>query len=400
MYADWFDSSFEIPSLPRAYRILVMQVGALHWKEVEKRKTQNISAFPWAIFQRVALKRTKQITQLLYSIEQDQRHTFDPNKLVCDFIDPSLYIQELSGYWIPSVVSWSPTKQCKFESEIANVDRFKYPQVTDALGRVLTKVCQLWEALDLLEFEPQLQIIVKAQSYNLKEGKSFASQLQRMGVSWEKIIAVGVWCYQVDACLCAEIELALQENIEEKTTVNLEQNSIVVFKNMNLYHRILPMQYKQDTINSTHSQTAQVKMLSFFLVDPMNPSTVDASSVPELNQRFAVAAYLDQFPQVLIHMVTEYLMPEKQAIQQAIEWSLSREKSMKWIRGIEFTDDESDESGTDEDIEVDSPKIHPTSIAARTPHLTTALPEAGFDALFLEHQVSQHSPETQAPNPE
>jgi hypothetical protein len=225
-----------------------------------------------------------------------------------------------------------------FESDIANLNHYHFPDAKLHLAKILSKFCLMWGEGLGIKLQSQLQVIVKAQTYNLEKNDVYEGQLHREGPVEENILAVGIWYYELDRIIKGG-ELQLVLNTNKYTAVSVENNSLIAFRNDYLYHRVTKME-RRETKNPQKYATR--KILCFFLIDPHHPQTLHIDKVPQLNQRFLVADILTSLsllPLVLVRIINDYLQSEEAALLAQHKWSTFRRK-----RGIVVLDENLDNS--------------------------------------------------------
>jgi hypothetical protein len=119
---------------------------------------------------------------------------------ISDLIDPALYLPPKSFNWLPTVVK--PTSRgWEFSSPILNVDEYTFPELRCAIQNVFQSlIFPAFQGLlpfHLLHKRKQLQVVIKAQNYDLHStDDSFESVFHKEGLSSDAILAVGIYYYE------------------------------------------------------------------------------------------------------------------------------------------------------------------------------------------------------------
>lgn len=139
----------------------------------------------------------------------------------------------------------------------------------------------------------ELQVIVKAQVYQVFEGGLYSVSVHTEGTQAEHICAVGLYYVDIDAELDGG-ELQLLRAIKggcgntylRKQTVHVRAGQGVVFDNNAVFHQMLPLSHKavSATAQAKGLKPAQRWVLAFSLVHP--DSVIHSSATIQVNAHF------------------------------------------------------------------------------------------------------------------
>jgi hypothetical protein len=234
---------------------------------------------------------------------------------VHDLIDPGLFPFQfraqmgMEEQWLPSDVAVDEEGSATFLSEINNLDVARYPTFQQHCSAALTKMIPHFEVVLNQNLRGRkLQVIVKAQQYQVWPGGVYEGDLHVEGTKYERIAAVGIFYLAVDPRLQGgQLELARVEASGcgwvsvLKDPVNVYANQCVVFDNRRAkgfnsiastqYHRMMPLTFPSTAeIDEEELKTqspAERMILSFFLVDPNKTPIPSTATEKGVNRRFA-----------------------------------------------------------------------------------------------------------------
>eukprot|EP01119_Soliformovum_irregulare_P025839 TRINITY_DN9668_c0_g1_i1.p1 TRINITY_DN9668_c0_g1~~TRINITY_DN9668_c0_g1_i1.p1 ORF type:complete len:433 (+),score=57.54 TRINITY_DN9668_c0_g1_i1:20-1318(+) len=114
-----------------------------------------------------------------------------------DFDDPSPYVQLRERYhWIPCEISISRRDHyVRFDSPIHNLPLAENKELYVCIGKIFRAMVPMMQTFGLIdETNPQttLQVVIKAQSYHIQPGTSYAGRWHTEGAT-ENVIAAGVY---------------------------------------------------------------------------------------------------------------------------------------------------------------------------------------------------------------
>ncbi len=222
---------------------------------------------------------------------------------VCDIIDPSLNAHEFptgngkqtDQHWIPTDIEVNSQGQVKFTSEINNLDVSKYPKFQDYCSAIMTSMLPYFEAVTRQSLKSRkLQVIVKAQVYEVLPGGFYQGAFHSEGTHHEKIKAVGIYYVDIDSQLCGgnlellRLDKGVGQNANVTTTaIAIQPKQCVIFANDHVYHRMTKLEHQTIDVNSQDDKEVNMGrrwILNFFLVDP-NEKIQSSSAIP-VNHRF------------------------------------------------------------------------------------------------------------------
>ena len=186
--------------------------------------------------------------------------------------------------WLPSEFVIETTGRVDIRSPIHHLPVLpRYRETYDAIAHIFHAMLPMFEQLKLIrktsEQEQRLQVIVKAQSYNLKAGMKYSGRWHTEGQT-ENIVAAGVYYLHIDeeltgGALKFRPKYAPQEHYRMDTdhTVScLKTGAAVVFSN-SIPHRFQQIQ------NFTHDDGRRRTFLNFFIVDPDQPIPMQSNTI-------------------------------------------------------------------------------------------------------------------------
>eukprot|EP01083_Nonionella_stella_P216564 778277_1 len=162
-----------------------------------------------------------------------------------DLIDPSL----TAGYkyLIPAEYN---IKQSKFTSSINNLSYFKYGKALyETIGNILKPMICLfeWVTYSFNQYDT-LQIIVKMQDYQLKDGDKYEGNFHEEGLNQEHIIAVGIYYFDIDDTIKGgnlEIQTDVvsscggSKSLRSWSPKQIRQGDCIVFQTQIILHIVL-----------------------------------------------------------------------------------------------------------------------------------------------------------------
>eukprot|EP01113_Clastostelium_recurvatum_P012559 TRINITY_DN1651_c7_g1_i2.p1 TRINITY_DN1651_c7_g1~~TRINITY_DN1651_c7_g1_i2.p1 ORF type:complete len:380 (-),score=33.82 TRINITY_DN1651_c7_g1_i2:60-1199(-) len=174
--------------------------------------------------------------------------------------------------WIPSDFLIDRSGHVSIVSPVHNLPRVSANRALYAhIARVFEAMVPMFKKLNLInsDKETKLQVIVKAQSYLLEPGMSYAGRWHTEGQT-EHIVAAGVYYAHVDSLLEGGALKFRPMNgpqpyyeIQTDHEVHVKQGAAIVFSNT------IPHRFRKIANNS--SQPGRRTFLNFFVVDPARP---------------------------------------------------------------------------------------------------------------------------------
>ena len=192
-----------------------------------------------------------------------------------DIVDPNLNCLENS--WIAAEFEITNSK-VSINGEINNIPKAKFPELYQDIAMIFEGMLPFMNEVRNLEKLWKLNVVVKIQSYQLKENQTYEGEFHQEGFSNEGIFMVGIYYFEISSKLKGgNLELKYVEEKVKQFLVN--ENDFVVFLNQECEHRIS----KLETIYPQKDQVYERKIISFFIADPKN-STIPNSKKIELNK--------------------------------------------------------------------------------------------------------------------
>ena len=216
---------------------------------------------------------------------------------VQDLIDPGLNAfvfrnqKGIDQQWIPAEIKVEKDGQVsQFLSEINNLDHQKYHQFSPLCCAILSKMIPHFEYIVGKTLRDRsLQVIVKAQVYQVWPGGFYSGSLHCEGTDFERIKAVGIYYVDIDQNQLkgGKLELvnAMSRNSNTsiyRSQIHVKKDQIVVFNNDGVFHKMSKLEHiNKQTENKDNQDNqdqginkekpAQRWILAFFLVDPDHP---------------------------------------------------------------------------------------------------------------------------------
>jgi len=192
--------------------------------------------------------------------------------------DESLKLRE-QYQWIPSNFEVKLNGEVEILTPINGIlDRVKYKEFYDIIAHIFAKMVPLFAKLHLINEDKSttLQVIVKAQEYDLNPGMTYAGRWHMEGQT-EKIVAAGVYYLDVGDLQGGNLKfrpaLAPQDwyGIQTSHETSVSTGTAIVFSNT-IPHRFRKMRNMSNS-NANERRT----FLNFFIVDPTCPIPLPSS---------------------------------------------------------------------------------------------------------------------------
>lgn len=139
----------------------------------------------------------------------------------------------------------------------------------------------------------KLNVIVKIQSYELKEGETYEGQFHQEGFKKEGIFMIAIYYFDISSNLKGghlELKFVKNKNYDESQgCLKLEmetkkfqivENDVAIFLNRRCEHRVSLL----ETYLPKPGRVYERKILAFFIADPQN-STIPTSKNMKINQK-------------------------------------------------------------------------------------------------------------------
>ena len=218
-----------------------------------------------------------------------------------DIVDPNLNCLENS--WIATEFEIKNSKVTT-NGDINNIDKKQYPELYDDIAIIFQEMLPcLKEVQNIEEFE-KLNVIVKIQSYELKNNETYEGEFHQEGLKEEGILMVAIYYFNVSQNLKGgDLELRFpkkeKEGEFEIKRISIDENDVVIFRNQECEHRI----NKLETMYPKIDQIYERKILTFFIADPKKskiPNSVNMTLNKEL-EKDIIYAKRDQFKKNRFH---------------------------------------------------------------------------------------------------
>ena len=198
-----------------------------------------------------------------------------------DIVDPSLNC--LKNSWIATEFEIKNSK-VSINGDINNIDKKKYTELYDDIAMVFQQMLPCMKEVQNMDKYEKLNVIVKIQSYELKNDETYEGEFHQEGFQAEGIFMVAIYYFHVSPNLKGgDLELRfpkfkLSGDIEIKK-ISIEEDDVVIFRNQECEHRI----NKLETLYPKKDQIYERKILAFFIADPKN-SVIPNSKDLKLNK--------------------------------------------------------------------------------------------------------------------
>lgn len=259
-------------------------------------------------------RRQKQLT----NAERQQR-TFKRDLGYGDYDNLSEHEKIRDTYqWLPSDFVIQTDGRVDIQTPIHHLPVLpQYRQAYGAIAQIFHAMLPMFEQLKLIrkdsDREQRLQVIVKAQSYNLKAGMKYSGRWHTEGQT-ENIVAAGVYYLHIDeeltgGALKFRPKRAPQDHyrIETAHTVSsLKTGAAVAFSN-SIPHRFQQIQ------NLTRDDGRRRTFLNFFIVDPDQPIPMQSSTILRSPKNAIVEVFQEwnegRLPGLIVDKIFELLNP-------------------------------------------------------------------------------------------
>lgn len=208
-------------------------------------------------------------------------------------VDQSLNATQ-DGTWIAA--DYDTEKSC-FSSPINNIPLLESPSLTSLLGQVFAKMLPMFERVlnAPLRRDGPLKVFVDIMAYNIGENNSIKNVFHKEG---QDICALGYYFPNIDALVGGDIELQMNVPFIHDdhsnytwykgqhvvtTRLPVEENSMIVFSNQNVYHRMIQAESKESF--------GKRYVVGFFLASPWSAHVPSSSKHPAITHLLTGAEY-------------------------------------------------------------------------------------------------------------
>ena len=208
---------------------------------------------------------------------------------VHDIVDPSFNCLKKS--WISTEFLLKDNK-ASINGEINNISKEQFPNLYEDIQNIFNSMIPYMNEVRDLSIYEKLNVIVKIQSYQLKENEAYDGQFHQEGFKKEGIFMVGIYYFHVSPNLKGgdlELKYVKRKEIDENKILNLitenkllpiEEDDIAIFLNRRCQHRINKLQVISPKVNKIYDR----KILSFFIADPEKSVIPTSNGMTQLNQ--------------------------------------------------------------------------------------------------------------------
>ncbi|CAF1190991.1 unnamed protein product [Adineta steineri] len=220
--------------------------------------------------------------------------------------------------WLPSEFVIDKNGKVDIRTPIIHLPELpEYRQSYDDIAKIFQAMLPMFEQMKLIKLnsneEQKLQVIVKAQSYNLKSGMKYSGRWHTEG-QIENIVAVGVYYLDIDdqlegGSLKFRPKVGPNKSYADGIEINHYVSSIktgtaVVFSNS------IPYRFQQIR-NLTHEDGRRRTFLNFFIVDPEQPIEISPNEIVYVPKDFLIQIFQqwnDQgLPDIIIDKIFKML---------------------------------------------------------------------------------------------
>ena len=206
-----------------------------------------------------------------------------------DIVDPSLNCYEDSWIATEFIIK---DKKIFINGDINNIDKEQFPNLYDDIAAIFGEMFPYMnEIRDLSAFE-KLNVIVKIQSYEIKEKEVYEGQFHQEGYKKEGIFMVGIYYFHISPKLQGgnlEVKYVKYKELDsdkifhyvmDEKKLEVHENDIVIFLNRKCEHRITPL----EVISAQKDEIYQRKILTFFISDPNKSNLPTTKNLTKLNK--------------------------------------------------------------------------------------------------------------------
>eukprot|EP01119_Soliformovum_irregulare_P009083 TRINITY_DN22214_c0_g1_i1.p1 TRINITY_DN22214_c0_g1~~TRINITY_DN22214_c0_g1_i1.p1 ORF type:complete len:544 (+),score=128.21 TRINITY_DN22214_c0_g1_i1:46-1677(+) len=226
-------------------------------------------------FQRTYKERMQQRSNEL-KLEKKSDDGIDRGLRRGQYDEPSSYVRLREQYhWIPCEISISRKDHfIRFESPIHNLPLNENKELYICIAKVFRAMVPMMQRLNLIDDskpETRLQVVVKAQSYHIQPGTSYAGRWHTEGVN-ENIIAAGVYYCHVDPDLTGgNLKFRPSSAPQDWYDIETDYEAPVCEGGAIFFANTIPHRFRK--IFNQGSEKQVRSFLNFFIVDPKRPLT-------------------------------------------------------------------------------------------------------------------------------
>eukprot|EP01119_Soliformovum_irregulare_P018022 TRINITY_DN5458_c0_g1_i1.p1 TRINITY_DN5458_c0_g1~~TRINITY_DN5458_c0_g1_i1.p1 ORF type:complete len:566 (+),score=118.33 TRINITY_DN5458_c0_g1_i1:134-1699(+) len=188
------------------------------------------------------------------------------------FDNPSTYVALREKYqWIPCEISIDTQDYfVKFESPIHNLPFSENKNLYVCIGKVFRAMGPMMQRLDLLDGDrTTLQVVIKAQTYRIEPGMSYAGRWHTDGVT-ENIIAAGIYyCSVGEHLMGGNLKFRPRHAPQRYYDIETDYEAIVRDGGAIFFGNSIPHRFRK--IVNEGTEVEERMFVNFFIVDPKKP---------------------------------------------------------------------------------------------------------------------------------